>query len=308
MTPTISAFVVPSYKTIGDTAFPISVRPISNSGGSITYSSNNPEVATIDASGTLIAILSTGDATFTASQAAVPDEYFAATVTSNVLRVRDVQAPAPAPTVVAPANRWFSTNNAPRASSNASDRIAALRARTLYRDTMNAAVQGGYKVVGGDTGPRTVVYSGPVSVQGKCLGAGLDLTAVPNECVAFYIRSAASYRDLLDVTRGIYAGRSKTRAGGESALKLPAAPPVNSDRVTLVSPQSAPVVINRLVLNSKSTSDALLVLSPPPTNNNNNNNAAYDAALSVAPDPLKCIQYPPNPQLSITYGGAGCLI
>jgi hypothetical protein len=314
MTPTISAFTVASSKTLGDAAFAITMRPTSNSSGAITYTSNRPGVATIDASGNHIILLSAGAVTFTASQAEVPEAYAAITVTSNIMSVRNAQTRAPAPM-----NRWFSTNNAPRASASAaSDRISALRARALYRDTMNAAAQGGYKVVGGDTGPRTVVYSGPVRVDGKCLGEGISGTTggdVPSECVAYYIRSAASYRDLLDVTRGIYAGHSETHPDAASALKVPATPPANSDWVKLITPQGDPTVAvaNRLTLNATSTSDALLLLSPPPqpqpqNNNNNNNNAAYDAALSAAPDPLKCIQYPPNPQLSITYGGAGCFI
>ena len=314
MTPTISAFVVASSKMLGDAAFAITMRPTSNSSGVITYTSNRPSVATIDASGNHITLQSAGAVTFTASQAEVPEAYAAITVTSNIMSVRNAQTRAPAPM-----NRWFSTNNAPRASASAaSDRISALRARALYRDTMNAAAQGGYKVVGGDTGPRTVVYSGPVRVDGKCLGegisgttGGIDLTAVPSECVAYYIRSAASYRDLLDVTRGIYAGHSETHPDAASALKVPATPPANSDWVKLITPQGDPAVAaNRLALNGASTSDALLLLSPPPQPQpqNNNNNAAYDAALAAAPDPLKCIQYLPNQQLSITYGGAGCLI
>ena len=316
MTPTISAFVVASSKMLGDAAFAITMRPTSNSSGVITYTSNRPSVATIDASGNHITLQSAGAVTFTASQAEVPEAYAAITVTSNIMSVRNAQTRAPAPM-----NRWFSTNNAPRASASAaSDRISALRARALYRDTMNAAAQGGYKVVGGVTGPRTVVYSGPVRVDGKCLGEGISGTTggdVPTECVAYYIRSATSYRDLLDVTRGIYAGHSETHPDAASALKVPATPPANSDWVKLITPQGDPTVAvaNRLTLNAASTSDALLLLSPPPqpqpqnnNNNNNNNNAAYDAALSAAPDPLKCIQYPPNPQLSITYGGAGCFI
>ena len=296
--PTISAFVVASSITLGDAAFPISARPTSNSGGAMTYTSNRPSVATIDASGSHITPQSVGAVTFTVSQAEVPEKYAAATVTSNVMTVRNVQTRAPAPI-----SRWFSTNNAPRATNTASDRISALRARTLYRDTVNVAAQGGYKVLSGSGG--TVVYSGPVGVQGKCLGeanttTGITGTTGTTECVAYYIRSAASYSDLLDVTRGIYAGHSETHldAAAASALNTP---PANSDWVKFITPQGEPAIVNRLALNTSAA--PLLMLSPQ-----HNNNAAYDAAAAAAPDPLKCIQYPPDPQLSITYGGAGCQI
>ena len=294
--PTISAFVVASSITLGDAAFPISARPTSNSGGAMTYTSNRPSVATIDASGSHITPQSVGAVTFTVSQAEVPEKYAAATVTSNVMTVRNVQTRAPAPM-----NRWFSTNNAPRASNAASDRISALRARTLYRDTVNVAAQGGYKVLSGSGG--TVVYSGPVGVQGKCLGEANTTTGTTGttECVAYYIRSAASYSDLLDVTRGIYAGHSETHLDAAAAASALNTPPANSDWVKFITPQGEPAIVNRLALNTSAA--PLLMLSPQ-----HNNNAAYDAAAAAAPDPLKCIQYPPDPQLSITYGGAGCLI
>jgi hypothetical protein len=183
---------------------------------------------------------------------------------------------------------------------------------------VNFAAQGGKKVVASSG----AVYSGPVLMRGECLGAGVGVgtaggigegvdpstMSIPNECAAFYIRSAGSYRDLLDVTRGIYAGHSETHTDPTSALNLPTQPPVNSHSVRLIRPQGAPTVINQLVLNSDSMSETLLSLSPQTHTREANTNAAYDAALSAAPDPLKCIQYPPNPQLSVTYGGAGCPI
>jgi hypothetical protein len=111
---------------------------------------------------------------------------------------------------------------------------------------------------------------------------------------------------LLDVTRGIYAGHSETHPDAAAAASALNTPPANSDWVRLITPQGDPAIVNRLALNTSGAT--LLMLSHNNNNNNNNNNAAYDAAAAAAPDPLKCIQYPPDPQLSITYGGAGCLI
>jgi hypothetical protein len=184
--PTISAFVVAGSKILGDAAFTISARPVSNSSGAITYASNSPGIATIDASGNWITPISVGAVTFTASQAEASGEYYtAATVVSNVLHVVNA-------TTCAPNNRWFSTNNS-RTGRFASDRMSSLRARTLYRDTMNSAANGGSKVLAG----RRVLYSAPISVQCSGLGEGAE-SQDPTECVAVRVLSAASYRDLID--------------------------------------------------------------------------------------------------------------
>jgi sugar lactone lactonase YvrE len=88
-TPTISSstFSVSSSKTFGDASFAILTRPISNSSGAITYTSNNMAVATIDASGDWINIVGAGDVTFTASQAAVPNQFSSGSLTSGTLTI-----------------------------------------------------------------------------------------------------------------------------------------------------------------------------------------------------------------------------
>jgi hypothetical protein len=88
-TPTLSAstFAVPTPKAYGDASFAITTRPTSNSSGAITYTSSNPGVATIDASGNWITLVSAGDVSFNAAQAAVPNQFNSATKTSNTLSV-----------------------------------------------------------------------------------------------------------------------------------------------------------------------------------------------------------------------------
>ena len=88
-TPTLSAstFAVPTPKAYGDASFAILTRPTSNSSGAITYTSSNPGVATIDASGNWITLVSAGDVSFNAAQAAVPNQFNSATKTSNTLSV-----------------------------------------------------------------------------------------------------------------------------------------------------------------------------------------------------------------------------
>jgi uncharacterized protein YjbI with pentapeptide repeats len=87
VTPTLGTFTVPSPKAYGDASFNISLRPTSDSSGAITYSSSNPSVATIDASGNWINIVGVGDVSFNALQAAVSGQYTSATKTSNTLTV-----------------------------------------------------------------------------------------------------------------------------------------------------------------------------------------------------------------------------
>ena len=88
-TPTLSSatFSVPATKTYGDPSFAILTRPTSNSSGAITYTSSNTSVATIDASGDWINIVGAGDVSFNASQAAVPNQFTSASLTSDTLTV-----------------------------------------------------------------------------------------------------------------------------------------------------------------------------------------------------------------------------
>ena len=88
-TPTLSSstFSVASVKIVGDASFAIITRPTSDSGGAITYSSSDPAVATIDASGNFISLIAVGDVSFIATQAET-SQYASATKTSNMLAVR----------------------------------------------------------------------------------------------------------------------------------------------------------------------------------------------------------------------------
>jgi hypothetical protein len=77
-TPGLSAFAVPP-KTFGDATFTIA-PPQSNSNGAITYSSSNPEVATID--GNTVTIVGGGTTTITADQASTAT-YLSETITAS---------------------------------------------------------------------------------------------------------------------------------------------------------------------------------------------------------------------------------
>jgi hypothetical protein len=81
-----ATFSVESSKTLIDASFEITTRPTSNSTGAITYSSSNPAVATIDASGNWITLVGVGDVSFNATQAQTA-QYLSATKASNTLTV-----------------------------------------------------------------------------------------------------------------------------------------------------------------------------------------------------------------------------
>ena len=91
-TPTLSSstFEVAANKLYGSAPFAITTRPTSDSSGAITYSSSNTGVATIDTSGNLITLVSAGDVSFNATQAAVAGKYTSAAKTSNTLTVSNV--------------------------------------------------------------------------------------------------------------------------------------------------------------------------------------------------------------------------
>ena len=215
-------------------------------------------------------------------------------------------------------NRCFST---PRAECSGGDRTAALRARTKYRDTVNHAVSGG----GIKRSRSGIVYAGPVLLRGQCLGTGLaPIPGVLNadDCAAFFIHSASSYHDLVDVTRGLLAGHAETHPHS-----IPAAPPYpNSNTFRSViampaggyaggapAPASAtyPDRYNYLFMSSAATNSSAYLLaavsSPVPAI------ALYDAAIGNTPsdpprNPLACMRYPHNPALGLAYGGGGCLL
>ena len=93
--PNLTAFIVPSEKTLNNPAFLPTALPgptapcISN--GAITYSSSNPAVATINSTSGLVTLVGVGTVTFTAVQAAYA-KYLSSTVTSNTLTVSIIPA------------------------------------------------------------------------------------------------------------------------------------------------------------------------------------------------------------------------
>jgi hypothetical protein len=154
---------------------------------------------------------------------------------------------------------------------------------------MKIAALGGLKRVGGSG----VVFEPATRLNGKCVS--LPGETGENGCVSFFIRSAPSYENLLRVTQGMYEGRKR-------APNLPPAP-TNADtvrRLTPSNPLSASYRYN--YLGAASDNDILILSAVTPVA------AVFDAANKnpAIIDAAQCMQYPPNPNQSITYGRGGC--
>lgn len=187
------------------------------------------------------------------------------------------------------------------------ERTRAMRDRTAYRDTMNIAANGGTKLK-----PKGIFYAGPIRLRYKCLGAavGGSGTEGGSECAAVYIRSASSYSEMLSVTRGMYAGHSETHSEPN-----PYAVPSNGDGLRNVLPATNDATEyasrhNRLTLNMElgSSTQNLLKLAPPAKGTGvAATNAEYDGLLLHGlVDAMRCAQFPPDPRISLVYGGYGC--
>jgi hypothetical protein len=193
--------------------------------------------------------------------------------------------------------KWFGSSTAHETTTSAGDRVAKARNRALYRDTLNIAVHGGgFKPVG-----RTGYYEPAVLLDAECVTEGNP------GCVAYYVRSSRSYQNMLQLTRGMYEGRARRMQDGALTRVYP--PPtsgINADAVRKTNPSAPTSTSNRynyLTLAADGSPTELLALSSPKAQN-----AAYDAARQTPLDPARCMQYPPNPHISITYGGGGCYV
>ena len=270
-TPTITAFTVASSKILSNPAFAITARPASNSGGAITYSSNNPSVATIDAAGNLITLQSVGTVTFLASQAEVPDEYAAITVTSNVLTVSPAILPTPVLSSFIVASKKsigdaaFAITTRPASASNG----AITYTSNAGIATIDAS--GNWITVVGAGAATFTAFQEAVPGEWNSATITSNVLRVPNGPVCapmnrWFSATNAPRANSSDRISALRA-RELTRDGTITIASLEGptdpAPPVNSDWVKIITPQGDPSVVNRLALNSAGASNALLLLSPP---------------------------------------------
>jgi hypothetical protein len=201
-------------------------------------------------------------------------------------------------------NKWFG-NSVHEAYASASDRIKHVRNRALYKNTMNIAAQGGLKRMNNNS---RATYAPATLLNSSC--KSLPEETGENGCVAYYIQSAPSYENLLRVTQGIYEGRALRTARGEILrLRIVLGTGANAAIVRGIDISNPLVTTNKtnyLSLTYGSTSDVLALTPALDPVTSQSINAAYDASRREQIDPAQCIQYPPNPKISITYGGGGC--
>ena len=202
-------------------------------------------------------------------------------------------------------NKWFG-NSVHEAYASAGDRIKHVRNRALYKNTMNIAAQGGLKRVNN----KAATYAPATLLNSAC--KSLPEETGENGCVAYYIRSAPSYENLLRTTQGIYEGRALRTARGEILrLRIVLGTGANAAIVRGVGISNPLVTTNKtnylsLSNGNGSTSDILALTPALDPVTSQSINAAYDASRREQIDPAQCMQYPPNPKISVTYGGGGC--
>lgn len=212
-------------------------------------------------------------------------------------------------TTVNQSNKWFG-NSVHEAYASASDRIKHVRNRALYKNTMNIAAQGGMKY----GGIRSARYAPATLLDSAC--KSLSEETGENGCVAYYIRSAPSYENLLRVTQGIYEGRAlRTARGAVQRVYTISGTGANAATIRGIGISNPLVTTNKTnylsLSNGNGTTSDLLALTPAPdpvTSQRQSSNVTYDASRREPIDPAQCMQYPPNPKISITYGGGGCYI
>ena len=204
-------------------------------------------------------------------------------------------------------NKWFG-NSVHEAYASAGDRIKHVRNRALYKNTMNIAAQGGIKY----GGIRSARYAPATLLNGSC--ESLPEETGENGCVAYYIRSAPSYENLLRTTQGIYEGRAlRTIQGYLKRTNISSATGANVAIVRGIGISNPLLTTNKtnylsLSNGNGSTSDILALTPALDPVTSQSINAAYDASHREPIDPAQCMQYPPNPKISITYGGGGCYV
>ena len=173
---------------------------------------------------------------------------------------------------------------------------------------MNIAAQGGIKY----GGIRSARYAPATLLNGSC--ESLPEETGENGCVAYYIRSAPSYENLLRTTQGIYEGRAlRTIQGYLKRTNISSATGANVAIVRGIGISNPLLTTNKtnylsLSNGNGSTSDILALTPALDPVTSQSMNAAYDASRREPIDPAQCMQYPPNPKISIAYGGGGCYV
>ena len=285
-----STFAVETSKIFGGASFAITTRPTSNNTSvAIVYSSSNPAVATIDASGNFITLVGAGDVSFNATQAQTA-QYESATKTSNTLTVyrgttslssfsvagSKTFGAAPfsitAPTSDSSGAITYSSNATSVATINASSGIITLVAAGTATFTASQAQSAQYEAPTPVTSNTLTVSRGTTSLTSfsvagsKTFGAApfsIDTVSMSDSSGAITYSSDASGVAIITSSSGIItlvaAGTATFTASQAQSAQYNAPTPVTSNTLTVSKVTPTLVFVNPPA--SKSLTDAAFTVT-----------------------------------------------
>jgi hypothetical protein len=335
-TPTLSSatFTVSSTsKVYGDPSFAILTRPTSNSSGAITYTSNNPAVATIDASGNWINIVGVGDVSFNASQAAVPNQFTSASRTSTLLTV---SKGTPTLAFVSPPSTKFITDASFSVSAtSASDGVVSysssdISLATVHPTTGLVTLKGIGSVTITASQVLTTLYNSPTNatcsisiqsagtaLQGTTVTSGtsfaaLDLSgaSLVGTTVSGVSFSGANLSNV-DFSGAVIDGTDFTNVNLSGSTNLPAFSTVqklqllknvnNKDigQVQVTEPLSGSIINDLVDIPSDIISNATFVVAPPSSIDGSGNKVVTVSVSDISGDLSVYIPLNPNESAKI---------
>ena len=244
-TPILSAFTVSSSRTYGSAPFSALEYPTSMSNGTITYSSSDTNVATIDNSG-IITLVGSGYVNFTASQASTA-YYNATTKTTNTMTVHRQLLPL---TRVLP----DSSSNINKIYGDSYFTVSAINASnggTITYETDTPSVAG---VINALTGVISVVSVGTATITARREQTA-QYTSLPVSWTVEVARATTTLTGLTDLSYNVTAAPFTVAASSASdgavtySLQDPSSVVLTihptTGLVTLRSPGSAVIVASQ---------------------------------------------------------------
>ena len=313
-----STFSVPATKTYGDASFAILTRPTSNSSGAITYTSSNTSVATIDTSGDWINIVGVGDVSFNALQAAVPNQFTSASLTSSTLTV---SKGTPTLAFVSPPSTKFITDASFSVSAtSASDGAVSysssdISLATVHPSTGSVTLKGVGTVTITASQVLTSLYNAPSNVtcsisiqsagtalQGTTVTSGtsyaaLDLSgaSLVGTTVSGVSFSGANLSNV-NFSGAVVTGTDFTNVNLSGATNLPAFNPVqklqllkninNKDigQVQVTEPLSGSIINSLVEIPSDIINNATFIVAPPSSIDGSGNKVVTVSASDISGD------------------------
>lgn len=335
-TPTLSSAtftIANTSKAYGDPSFAILTRPISNSSGAITYTSDNTAVATIDTSGDWINILGVGDVTFTASQVAVPNQFTSGSRTSTLT----VSKGTPTLAFVSPPSTKFITDasfSVSATSASASNGVVSysssdISLATVHPSTGMVTLKGVGTVIITASKASTALYnsstttcsieiqSAGTSLQGDTVTPGTSYASVDlsGASLAGTTVSGVSFSSAnlsnVDFSGAVIVGTDFTNANVSGATNLPTFSTVQKiqllkninnigvGQVQVTEPLSGTFINSLVDTPSDTISNATFVVKAPATIDGSGNKVVTVSASDVSGNLSVYIPLNPNERAKI---------